>query len=77
MDCSLPGSFVHGIFQATVLEWSAIAVSDICVYGAHNQGIPGSFTHLRFFFINKIYLNFKLALFIFSHLSVWVYPQVL
>ena len=21
MDCSLPGSFVHGIFQARVLEW--------------------------------------------------------
>ena len=25
MDCSLPGSSVHGIFQARVLEWSAIA----------------------------------------------------
>jgi len=25
MDCSLPGSFVHGIFQARVLEWGAIA----------------------------------------------------
>ena len=27
MDCSLPGSSVHGIFQARVLEWSAIAFS--------------------------------------------------
>ena len=27
MDCSLPGSFVHGIFQARVLEWVAIAFS--------------------------------------------------
>ena len=27
MDCSLPGSSVHGIFQARVLEWVAIAVS--------------------------------------------------
>ena len=25
MDCSLPGSFTRGIFQARVLEWSAIA----------------------------------------------------
>ena len=25
MDFSLPGSSVHGIFQATVLEWGAIA----------------------------------------------------
>ena len=30
MDCSLPGSSVHGIFQARVLEWGAIAFS-----GAH------------------------------------------
>ena len=28
MDCSLPGSSVHGIFQARVLEWGAITVSD-------------------------------------------------
>ena len=28
MDCSLPGSFIHGIFQATVLEWGAIAFSE-------------------------------------------------
>ena len=27
MDCSLPGSFVLGIFQAGVLEWGAIAFS--------------------------------------------------
>ena len=28
MDCGLPGSSVHGIFQARVLEWGAIAFSD-------------------------------------------------
>ena len=27
MDCSLPGSSTHGIFQARVLEWVAIAFS--------------------------------------------------
>ena len=27
MDCSPPGSSIHGIFQATVLEWGAIAFS--------------------------------------------------
>ena len=40
MDCSLPGSSVHGIFRATVLEWGAIALSSktmfsyicMCVY---------------------------------------------
>ena len=30
MDCSLPGSSVHGIFQARVLEWGAIAFSGKC-----------------------------------------------
>ena len=28
MDCRLPGSSVHGIFQARVLEWVAIAFSE-------------------------------------------------
>ena len=28
MDCSLPGPSVHGIFQARVLEWGAIAFSE-------------------------------------------------
>jgi len=27
MDCSLPGSSIHGILRATVLEWGAIAFS--------------------------------------------------
>ena len=27
MDCSLPGSSIHGIFQARVLEWGAIGSS--------------------------------------------------
>ena len=27
MDCSLPESSIHGIFQARVLEWGAIAFS--------------------------------------------------
>ena len=28
MDCSPPGSLVHGIFQARVLDWGAIAFSN-------------------------------------------------
>ena len=28
MNCSLPGSSIHGIFQARVLEWGAIAFSN-------------------------------------------------
>ena len=32
MDYSLPGSSIHGIFQARVLEWGAIVFSDVCTY---------------------------------------------
>ena len=31
MDCTPPGSSVHGIFQARVLEWGAIAFSNIVI----------------------------------------------
>ena len=29
MKCSLPGSSIHGIFQARVLDWGAIAFSEL------------------------------------------------
>ena len=29
MDCRLPGSSIHGIFQARVLEWGAIALCQL------------------------------------------------
>ena len=35
MDCSLPGSSVHGIFQARILEWVAISFSKYCLLGVH------------------------------------------
>ena len=34
MDCSLPGSSIHGIFQARVLEWGAIAFFDTLLYNS-------------------------------------------
>ena len=36
MDCSLPGSSIHGIFQARVLEWGAIAFSVSLFLGDSN-----------------------------------------
>ena len=38
MDCSLPGSSVHGIFQVRVLEWVAIAIihMPLCIFGLHS-----------------------------------------
>ena len=40
MDCSLPGSSVHGIFQARVLEWGAIAFSAHVSYRFLTNGPP-------------------------------------
>ena len=36
MDCSPPGSSVHEIFQARVLEWGAIAFSEYIARGTEN-----------------------------------------
>ena len=37
MDYSPPGSSIHGIFQARVLEWGAIAFSDYKDYSSVKQ----------------------------------------
>ena len=36
MDYSLPGSSVHGIFQARVLEWGAIAFSLVAILNTNS-----------------------------------------
>ena len=41
MDFSLPGSFVHGIFQARVLEWRAIAFSNKGILLSYKKGQNG------------------------------------
>ena len=55
MDYSLPGSSVHGIFQARVLEGGAIAFSDMCVWASlfthssySSSGHPPIFSHHQF-----------------------------
>ena len=52
MNCSLPGSSVHGIFQARVLEWGAIAFSGCLVAklfqffcDSLDYNLPGSSVH--------------------------------
>ena len=42
MDSSPPGSSVHGIFQARVLEWGAIAFSNLGL-GEHKDNYSDSF----------------------------------
>ena len=42
MDCSLPGSSIHGILQARVLQWVAIAFSEV-------QSLPQLLVHMVIF----------------------------
>ena len=70
MDCSLPGSSVHGIFQARILEWVAISfskdssypgielVSTVLVGGlfsAEPPGKPQGFKHDLIYMSHKSY----------------------
>ena len=58
IDCSLPGSSIPGSFQASVLEWVAMAFSS-CIYYFHPifckflflSQMKNTFIFLRFFFI--------------------------
>ena len=64
MDCSPPGSSIHGIFQARVLEWGAIAFSDIVVQRSINsywQIIFLEFFYgtVMFGFVNTVDLQFN------------------
>ena len=47
MDCSLPGSSIHGIFQARVLEWGAIAFSILLINNINNCRGGEGMGHLR------------------------------
>ena len=49
MDCSPPGSSIHGLFQARVLEWSAIVAKTVKKKFACNAGNPGSILGSRRF----------------------------
>ena len=53
MDCSLPASSVHGIFQAGVLEWDAIAFSD----GQGQEVLKDEFYLTIFLFLFLYLLN--------------------
>ena len=57
MDCSLPGSSVHGIFQARVLEWGATAFSIIPSY-YYEVLIPRTNYYLKFHYTLAYFIIF-------------------
>ena len=59
LDCSLPGSSVHGIFQARILEWVAIFFSK-------GSSLPRNQTHVSC--IAGSFLHFRRILYLLSHL---------
>ena len=59
MDCSPSGSSVHGIFQARVLEWGAIAFSDIYIYSKREIFLP-------YFVALKVFISFILFHFFYT-----------
>ena len=59
MDCSLTGSSVHGIFQARVLEWGAIAFSSLAVRASITQLYRHSKLILSYSHISQISFNCK------------------
>ena len=62
MDCSPPGSSVHGIFQARVLEWGAIAFSglalDIPYYHTTGYTFPKQLPKKMFLFKKNTWIVF-------------------
>ena len=63
MDCSLPGSSVHGIFQARVLEWVAIAFSYILPMASVNHLLRCSSIHsFKKYLLFRMYLTMSYAL---------------
>ena len=51
MDCSLPGSSVHGIFQARVLEWGAIISFTRSYFSSLNFSSPDIYIYIYIYSI--------------------------
>ena len=62
MDCSLPGSSVHGIFQARVLEWGAIVFSH--TYGEYLLHIIRCRFQCVFLKYTVLYILFRSSIFL-------------
>ena len=59
MDCSLPGSSAHGIFQATVLEWVAIVICISEVVDVSPSNVDSSLCFIQLAFC-MMYSAYKL-----------------
>ena len=67
MDCSPPGSSVHGLFQAGILEWVAISFSTLGDFKAWELRPPGPSAHWHLADTSPSYCTFFLPV-----LSLWL-----
>ena len=68
MDCSLPGSSAHGIFQARVLEWVAISFSGpkhLCLYKKTNKTLATEWSFVLFL------LSYFKGIWSFANIDLW------
>ena len=68
MDCSLPGSSAHGIFQARVLEWVAISFSrpkHLCLYKKTNKILATEWSFVPFL------LSYFKGIWSFANIDLW------
>ena len=63
MDCSLPGSSIHGIFQAGVLEWGAIAFSVDDV----KEVVIFNVIYSNYFFFKRVFISKSCAILYGNH----------
>ena len=76
VDCNLPGSSVHGILQARILEWVAISFSICVIYTTFNIFNTLIFSHKLFAFdINKP-LSQKRCYSLFFHVLFISYGEI-
>ena len=75
MDCSLPGSSVHGIFQARILEWGAIAFSQWTAVSQNSLPFTISWSVLK---LVSIELVMPSSYLIFCHLLLLpsIFPSI-
>ena len=72
MDCGLPGSSIHGIFQARVLEWVATSFSYICMYLVSTNPKLPIYPHPAYPLVTVKLFSMSVSLFLF-HKQVYLY----
>ena len=75
VDCSLPGSFVHGIFQARVLEWGAIASFGLTIRWSLNSIHRGGQVQYSLSICTWVYVSQALRKFLFLLAKSFLSPN--